>query len=134
MELPAQMRILLRILVYSSISLVEVLVRSRKVEQIKYAYINMYVTKLRIFFQFPVMSGKLFLRNHISISPQLITNVIRQGDLLTVEGNNIRDVSAYDTTGRQLKAQSKRSFRAPRGVVLVQATGTDGSKEVRKVK
>ena len=94
----------------------------------------MYVTKLRIFFQFPVMSGKLFLRNHISISPQLITNVIRQGDLLTVEGNNIRDVSAYDTTGRQLKAQSKRSFRAPRGVVLVQATGTDGSKEVRKVK
>lgn len=78
--------------------------------------------------------GNMTGQSHIKYRPQLITNVIRQGDLLTVEGNNIRDVSAYDTTGRQLKAQSKRSFRAPRGIVLVQATGTDGSKEVRKVK
>ena len=65
-------------------------------------------------------------------SGRLITNVKRQGDVLTVEGKNIRQVAAYDVAGHQLQRQSQRSFRAPKGIVLIEATDADGHTETMK--
>ncbi len=68
----------------------------------------------------------------IKYKPHLISAITREGDMLTVEGDEISQVRAYDTAGRQLKSASSRSFRAPKGVVLVQVTGSDGTVETRK--
>lgn len=70
----------------------------------------------------------------IKYRPGLITSVTREGDLLTVQGEGIAHLSAYDTTGRELRKQSHSTFHAPKGVVLVQARGTDGSVETKKYK
>ena len=77
--------------------------------------------------------GNMTGTRNIKYNPELITSVSRQGSLLTVKGENIADLSAYDTTGRQLHRQGPYSFRAPgKGVVLVKAKGKDGQEETKK--
>lgn len=78
--------------------------------------------------------GNLTGTRDIKYRTSLISAIHRQGDVLTVEGENIHHVDAYDTAGRQLHRNSGRSFRVPRGVVLLQAQGTDGSTETRKIR
>ena len=68
----------------------------------------------------------------IKYRPELEFEVHRQGNTIVVEGDDITHVTAYDTTGRRLPRHSARSFRAPKGVVLVQARGEDGTTETRK--
>jgi type IV secretory pathway protease TraF len=68
----------------------------------------------------------------IKYRPELEFEVHRQGNTIVVEGDDITHVTAYDTTGRRLTRHSARSFRAPKGVVLVQARGEDGTMETRK--
>ena len=78
--------------------------------------------------------GNMTGTRNIKSNPELITSVHRNGNLMTVRGNNIAQLTAYDSAGRQLVGDGRSTFRAPRGVVLVQARGTDGSVEVRKYK
>ncbi|MBP5515001.1 MAG: glycoside hydrolase family 95 protein [Bacteroidaceae bacterium] len=68
----------------------------------------------------------------IKYRPELEFEVHRQGNTIVVEGDDITHVTAYDTTGRRLARHSARSFRAPKGVVLVQARAEDGTTETRK--
>ena len=68
----------------------------------------------------------------IKYRPELEFEVHRQGNTIVVEGDDITHVTAYDTTGRRLTRHSARSFRAPKGIVLVQARGEDGTTETRK--
>ena len=68
----------------------------------------------------------------IKYRPNLISAVHREGNTITVEGSDIRRVTAYDTAGRQLPREGQRSFRAPKGIALVKAQGEDGSTETRK--
>ncbi|MBQ8968697.1 MAG: glycoside hydrolase family 95 protein [Bacteroidaceae bacterium] len=78
--------------------------------------------------------GNMSGTRDIKYRPSLITSISRQGDLLTVQGKGIARLSAYDAAGRRLRKASSTSFRAPRGVVLVQAEGADGYTEIRKSK
>ena len=76
--------------------------------------------------------GDLTGTRDIKYRPNLISAVRRQGNTITVEGSDIRRVTAYDTAGRQLPREGQRSFRAPKGITLVKAQGEDGSTETRK--
>ena len=78
--------------------------------------------------------GNLSGLRNLKSSPKLISGVSRQGSILTVEGEDIARVNAYDISGRQLQRESAHSFRAPRGVVLLQAQSSNGATEVRKTK
>ena len=78
--------------------------------------------------------GSLTGLHNLKARPSLISGVTRQGNLLSVEGENIAHVNAYDTSGRQLQRASAHTFRAPRGVVLLQARAADGTTEIRKTK
>ncbi len=68
----------------------------------------------------------------IKSRPELDFQVSRQADQISVEGQDLQDVYAYDTTGRQLPRTGRNTFRAPRGVAIVQAKGKDGSVGTRK--
>ncbi|MBQ0020947.1 MAG: glycoside hydrolase N-terminal domain-containing protein [Bacteroidales bacterium] len=52
--------------------------------------------------------------------------VARHGDMITVTGDDIQQIDAYDAAGRQLVSTHGKTFRASKGVTLVKVTTKDG--------
>ncbi len=66
--------------------------------------------------------------------PELEFTVHRQGEDLTVSATRPVQVTAYDTAGRPLPSPTRHTFRAGRGIVLVQASDAEGHTKIKKVK
>lgn len=59
--------------------------------------------------------------------------IARNGSIITVSGNDIQKIDAYDTNGRLLIETAQKSFPAAHGITLVKVTYTDGTVETKKV-
>ncbi len=66
-------------------------------------------------------------------SQSLGFTVARHGDQLTVTGNDIAKVQAFDATGRQIAERGKLTFRAPKAITLIKVTYNNGNEESIKV-
>jgi len=78
------------------------------------------------------MSQQTTAVKDVKYRPNLDFKAARTGEFITVSGNGLAKVEAYDAAGRLIGSTKGNTLRVNRGLVMVKVTATDGRSQIIK--